>query len=208
MLIVLLLIDCMARSSDLTTITRETIVFGDDDTVTFDYYFTKEAKGPGPIRTTIRGYHQDRRICTVATLKQYIIRTTRPDIIIPPVQHVIHGTIVNRTPLIIYENKDPLSNTYPALKSDRMSKPTLTALAAIGEFTWKAHGVRGASASKCVNLVHSSRTAVCIRARWATEQTFNESYFIPCHYKESENQDLRLSSLEYLLRFNGTRLDH
>jgi hypothetical protein len=215
-LIVLMLIDGMARSSDIASITRESISFHDRDTnkVLFNYYFPKEEKSPGEIQSSIGYYPNNTKICTMTVMKHYLSRTS--ELKIEQVDHIINDKIVKRTPLFIWKHKQNQS-TYSQLKSERISKIGLMALRACakqGESKdstsgneWKTHSIRGAASSKCVNLLPALRPAVCLRARWANEATFMKSYYKQCNYVEANDDRIRNQSLEFILRFKTTRVD-
>jgi hypothetical protein len=202
-LIVLMMIDGMARASDIASVTREGIII-EDKSVTFDLYSTKESKALMEFQTSIGNYADNELICTRTVMKHYLDRTTNSETIIESINHTINNNSVKRTPLFIYQFKT--NDTYKGLGSERISKIAKLTLEAIGEKEWKGHAVRGAASSKCVNLCHARRTEVCMRARWSSEATFMQSYHRFCNYKETNNIQFRELQLEYLLRFQATRV--
>ena len=200
-LITLMLIDCMARSSDLTTITREAITC-DEKGAQFNFFYTKEAKAPGEILSYLRACPANPLICTVTVLRQYLRRTAA--LRIEPIMQKVNGISVQRTPLLISDFAT--QGLYKPLGSDRISNTAKAALQAIGVTVWKTHAIRGASSSKVVNLIPARRPEVCIRARWANETTFMKSYFKACQYNQANQAELREWSLERILRYQATRV--
>ena len=200
-LVVLMMLDGMARASDLSTITRDAITFT-DSLVQYSYYFTKEAKAPMEKATIINAYPEDRRICTVTVLKIYMERTK--DYRIRRVKHMIAGTDQWRTPLFVADYKT--EGKHQPIHNERISKIALRALHGSGAVEWTSHAIRGATTSKCVNLLSSTKPRVCKRARWATDETFIKSYFKECHYILAEDPRFRDMTLEQVIRYNATRV--
>jgi hypothetical protein len=205
-LVLLLLVDGMARASDVASITREGIRF-EEDKAYYSYYFTKENKAPQETRTFVTGVPHARNICTVTVLKKYLDRTSGPSFICEKIPHLVDGKEVLRTPLLLYEWKRE-RKLYPGLGSQRVSKIGVTALQAINVSEFKTHGIRGAASSKARNL-GSPADVICARARWGSEATFNKFYFKQCAYITSNLQlgmNLRDAPLEWLLRLDAKRV--
>jgi hypothetical protein len=202
-LIVLMLIDCMARASDLASITRESIIINENK-LHFKFYFPKEEKSPGEVQSSIGSYSMNTKICSVTVMKHYLKRTS--EMKIEKVDIISNDQLEKRTPLFIWQYKED-QKFYKKLNSERISKIGMEALHAIGAVEWKGHSIRGAASSKVVNLLPSLRPLVCIRARWANETTFIKSYFKNCDYKEANDPILRDRSIEFILRFKATKVE-
>ena len=71
-------------------------------------------------------------------------------------------------------------------------------------FKWTAKHVRGAAASKVINLGAETQS-VLVRARWADYRTFLKYYFKRCVYSNTP-ADPKDRSVEALLRYPGNRV--
>jgi hypothetical protein len=200
-LILLLLIDGMARASDIETITREGIVFR-DQMVHFRYYWTKETKTPQEVPMSINDYPSQRSICTVTVMRKYLARTASAQFPVATRSQWVEGKLLPRTPLLIQDHKKKGDTFFPVLGRERIAKIAVIALKAIGAEGYTAHNVRGASASKCRNL-GSPFDTICARARWANEQTFLVSYYRRCTYVGPPFGDRQL---EWLVRYAPQRV--
>ena len=193
-LITLLTIDGMARSADIESITRDTIQFTDSQ-VHFTFYNTKESKELCEIPSSIGCYNEDKLICTVTVMKAYVSRTE--NLRTTSIPHIVNGKSVMRTPLLLSDMKDTRGYYY-GLGHERIAKVNLLTLRACGITIFTAHSLRGASASKVVNL-GGPLPLVLSRARWAGESTFRKHYWKPKAYKE-HSIILRHLALEFILR--------
>jgi CRISPR/Cas system CMR-associated protein Cmr1 (group 7 of RAMP superfamily) len=195
-----MMIDGMARSSDLATITRDSIKF-EEGAVHYRYYFTKETKSPSEVSTSIAAYPADRLICTPTVLQKYLQRTTGLTGL--TVTHWVEGKQVQRIPLLLYQYQT--KSVYLALSSQRIANIVTSALKAIDVTGFTAHSIRGASSSKCKNLGAPS-DSICIRARWASEATFLKHYFKKCVYANLQ-PNYHTASLEFLMRVDARRVN-
>jgi integrase len=203
-LIILMLIDGMARASDILSVTRDAIAFNESH-VQFFYYNTKEMKAPAEKAAVIAAYREDRRICTVTVLKHYIDRTK--NCTIEPVYHTLDGKKIRRSPLFIATQRiQKGTDVYARIGKERISNTATAALRAIGDTHHTTHAIRGAAGAKCVNLQPPRRPEVCIRGRWASDKIYNEYYHRVCHYKEANDPRFSGWTLEQLMRFRATRV--
>jgi hypothetical protein len=198
-LIVLLLLDSMARSSDIASICRDTVRLQGDN-VFFHFYYSKTAKVPSEFPAAIGAFPDDPLISTPVVMLKYIQRTAEYKT--QPIQHWVDGKTVDRHPLLLYDYKDQ-NGFYPPLKKERIAKIANLALQSIGATGWGTHSTRGATSSKCYNL-RAPLDWIILRARWANEQTFLKSYFKKCIYTNVP-RNVQDMTLEQLLRFEARR---
>ena len=197
-LVTLLTIDGMARSSDITSITRDTIRF-EDERVHFTYYATKESKSFQEVPMFINSYKEEKLICTVSVLQAYLTRTRDYSLHnnIEFVLHIVDGKEIRRSPLLVsdYRNRD---DKFFELSTQRIAKINTDVLKKLNITVFKAHSYRGASSSKVYNLGGDIQR-VLERARWASDATFRKYYLRKKAYQQHSRSNQYLT-IEFLLR--------
>jgi integrase len=188
----------MARSSDITSITRDTIRF-EDERVHFTYYATKESKSFQEVPMFINSYKEERLICTVSVLQAYLTRTRDYSLHneIEFVLHIVDGKEIRRSPLLVsdYRNRD---DKFFELSTQRIAKINTDVLKKLNITVFKAHSYRGASSSKVYNLGGDIQR-VLERARWASDATFRKYYLRKKAYQQHSRSNQYLT-IEFLLR--------
>jgi integrase len=199
--IVLLMIDAMARPSDIETIDRDE-VRATPSALTYQYYFTKEAKARGLQPASIAAFTQDPAICTVRCVETYLRRTVWA--IVATRDRLVNGVNKKRAPLFLssYRTKKG-EEMWGGLGTERIAKVVKETMGRAGITGWNAKHIRGAASSKCRNLGLPESTIIA-RARWAAASTFRANYWRACTYSNMEPAHAAWP-IERLLRFTATR---
>jgi integrase len=200
--IALLMIDGMARPSDIETIDRED-VRATATSLSYNYYFTKEAKTTGLQPATVAAFTQDPRICTVRCVETYLRRTML--MLVSLRKRKINGDTKARAPLFLAANRSKKgADVWDGLSTDRISNVMKQIMENAGITGFHAKHIRGAAASKCRNLGLPD-AVFSARARWAEGAgTFKQYYWRACTYNNRQPAHAGWP-IERLLRFAATR---
>jgi integrase len=199
--ITLMMIDGMARPSDIETIDREDVKTT-ATRLSFNYYYTKEAKTIGLQPMYIDAYPSEPRICTVRCIQTYMRRTMLH--IVATRERVVNKATVRRSPLFIWmSRRKKREDMWHGLSTDRISNIAATAMEAADVKDFHASNIRGAASSKCKNL-GLANDVIIARARWATKDTFLAHYYRGCTYTNRDPAHANWS-IERLVRFAATR---
>lgn len=227
-LILLLMIDGMARASDVATLSRKVewinrskrLLEEDEKAGRPDhtpgqaklfYYNTKEQKTPRVSEVMFTEYKENPRLCTVVCLDAYIMRTVHLTDKVEKVKRKVWegGKQVEKEviPLLLSDYPKKETGKYFGLGAERIAKLAKRGLkyGRVDTNIYKAHSIRGASSSKLVNLCGEISIVTSV-ARWAKTDTFKKHYWRQCIYRET-NPELRLLPICNLLRMHVTVVD-
>ena len=206
-LILLLMIDGMARASDISCLARDAKWFEEAKTgrkyVLLTYWNTKEMRNkPGSSDIIHYEYVADRNICTYTHVAEWLRRTTSwvKEMNSTDIKHNATGKLETYAfyPLIcsLEVNNE---NRITTLSAQRIAKQAMAMLAIGGVDTsrFKAHSIRGAAASKLLNLGMSDGK-ICVRARWKNRNTFYKHYVRDVLYLETDASNCNKTHSELL----------
>ena len=175
-LVMLVALTQASRIQSLSLLSLENIVKTTDSYV-LQYSRSLKQSTPGkPVpNIVLRQYNQDKRLCVVDTLNEYINRTRD-----------LRGNV---TALVISYLKP-----HCAVSTSTISRwiRSVMYLAGINIEKFKSHSVRSASASKA-KLCHIPVSEIMKVAGWSSQKTFALYYNIPLEHQSSSFADAVLS---------------
>ena len=203
--IVLMLIDGIARPSDIATIDREDMspFLAAGAPLSYSYYYTKERKVVGLQPRTIGRFDANPLICTPTCVTLYYQRTMLE--VVTTRERLVNGSTVKRAPLFLASHSgEKEKKIYNGLTVQRISNIAKLCMYNAGIMAFHAKNIRGAAASKCRNLGMINDT-ICERARWSPRSnTFMQYYFRLCTYRDRDQAPAG-GPIELLLRYNAIR---